>query len=734
MLRPRTRTPLRLAAAVTAVLAVTAGTLATVPAAAAVPAAVGAVQDETVAPFPVDALVMSSGTTGFLSGQTGGGLVTYRWTRYKDGATTVLPRSGYGRAPQTDIVTHSDGGVFKLYDMGTGADPLEIDLTPLGEGYSVSGFAGTKIVAKKANAAGGTDIHIIAKQQDTLVDDTVTGLPADATLTGIVVDSPDSTVIQYAATVDGVKQNRVAVVDIATHAVVEEYERAEGTTGSTTLSSTHIAWVEKGADSTVKVAVARRDTGEVVRHALDVTDYVAIQLMGDWLTYRRTSTSSYATTIPLPSLASYARSLTTGETVKLLDHTKNSVPGVDGTQVARGGTIEQGEGLYRISPGADGARPTVTLVASTGEPTQLELLSHGVPESIDLDRDTVPSQLNWTLSRWASNVRLELVHTATQKKLTPTLFLSGGVYRFNWNGTFGAGNNTVLAPNGAYTWRLTAQHQSGIGPALVKTGTFHIVRKTVPHDFNNDGSPDLLIPDRSGPLGLFNLSQFIGKRALGAPEHLNTGHNDADRFLAAGNLGGTPHDDVLSLDRTGVLWLHESTGHALAPRTRIGGGWQIYDKLTAGSDVNGDNRPDLLATDKTGVMWLYKGTGSTTTPYGTRVKLGAGWGIYNQITATGNIAGAPAGDFVARDKAGVLWMYLGNGNGTFATRIRVGGGWNEYATTLGIGDLDRDGRNDLFALTDNGVPYYYLGTGSWRAPFQGRETGYSWIFLPASAF
>ncbi|MYV93760.1 VCBS repeat-containing protein, partial [Streptomyces sp. SID1034] len=70
---------------------------------------------------------------------------------------------------------------------------------------------------------------------------------------------------------------------------------------------------------------------------------------------------------------------------------------------------------------------------------------------------------------------------------------------------------------------------------------------------------------------------------------------------------------------------------------------------------------------------------------------------------------------------GVLWLYLGKGDGTFDSRVRIGAGWGEYAQMVGIGDSDSDGKADLFVTTDKGDSYVYRGTGSWRAPFAPRE-------------
>ncbi|MFF5931561.1 FG-GAP repeat domain-containing protein [Streptomyces hydrogenans] len=157
---------------------------------------------------------------------------------------------------------------------------------------------------------------------------------------------------------------------------------------------------------------------------------------------------------------------------------------------------------------------------------------------------------------------------------------------------------------------------------------------------------------------------------------------------------------------------------------KVGGGWGGYNKLAGGSDLNGDGRPDLIATDNTGTLWFYKGTGSSTSPYATRVKVGGGWQTYNHLTAVGNIAGTAAGDLVARDTTGVLWLYQGNGRGGFAGRVPIGGGWGGFRQLVGAGDLDNDGRADLIAYGPGSTygAYAYLATGDIAAPLTRRTT------------
>ncbi|WP_327250210.1 hypothetical protein [Streptomyces sp. NBC_01244] len=94
-------------------------------------------------------------------------------------------------------------------------------------------------------------------------------------------------------------------------------------------------------------------------------------------------------------------------------------------------------------------------------------------------------------------------------------------------------------------------------------------------------------------------------------------------------------------------------------------------------DYTDNGSPDLLGLDSAGVLWRVDTTQVPWNPtlYATTpVSLGGGWNTYSQITPVGNIAGSSAGDVVARDGAGMLWLYQGTGKGTFATRTRIGGG------------------------------------------------------------
>ncbi|MEU5215429.1 VCBS repeat-containing protein [Streptomyces sp. NPDC020807] len=715
----------RLAAAlaVTASLSLTVGSLAAGPAGAVTGAGVAASTSDTVAdvpPFPKDAYIWGSGPEGYGSRQYTDSDTTsiQRWTRHRDGVTTVLPAGTYGYSAETDIVPQVlGGGRYAMHDMSTGT-VLELDLNPLGAGYTIASYAGADIVARKVNATGGTDLHVIGKRAGVLFDDAVTGFPADAVIGAVSPQGPDIIAVRYSATVNGSPQNRLAVVDIASHAVVERYDLPATATGNIDVSATRIAWVEKPSQFKSVAAVTPRGTTATVRYDLGAFEHVTVRMVGDWLTYARSENSAqYPFRVAAPLMA---RSLTaTGAPVTLLDNTVLSASSADGSLMVRGGTFTQGEGLYRIDPRDGATRPPVALVASTGDSTNLTLVSQAASGTFALDQPGTPKALGWKLSYPIARVSVELTHKATKRTWTHRVYAreADEVYRFPWVDPTRVGGEVPL-PNGDYTWRLRGTYFDPNGPALDRTGSFKIVRKTVPHDFNDNGAPDPLMRTYDGRLVLYNIDVPSELTYQHPPEIIgSSGWNTYDQLLTPGHVGGTPYPDLVARDKTGALWLHQGTGRAFSTRVKIGWGWNIYTQLTAGGDFTSNGKPDLLGVDKAGGLWLHKGTGDATRPFTSPTKVGTGYNTYNKIVATGNLAGSPAGDLVGRDKDGVLWLHLGKGDGTFGTRTRIGAGWNQYKDVVGIGDLDRDGRADLLTGINSSL-YFYKGTGDSRAPFK----------------
>ncbi|MFI2733471.1 FG-GAP repeat domain-containing protein [Streptomyces sp. NPDC018711] len=737
---PRTPRP-RLAAAVAAVLAVTAAGLATpavaapsdIHATAATAAAAAGQQD--VPTVPESTAIFTSGPTGYLTVHFENGTQrVFTWTRYADGVRTTLPGNSYGGSPGTDIVVRISGTTYTYLDMSTGAEVASFDTsTLLGDTYRQITFVGTTFAAT-TSVNGVRELHLFRKEQGATVDRTVSGIPSDALYTRLESAGPDTLVAHYRVKVDGVYVSRVALVDVATATATEAYDtRLTDSRSVSAVSATHAAWIEWPSAGQAALAVVRRGTTDVTRTPLGTANSPTVKLVGDWVTYAQPGGGTAAYPDPLWPLT--ARSLSDPQrTVKLLDHVSNTTVGADGSLYATGGTVEQGEGIYRISVGTDGD-PVVTKTADKDRSTALlvkDSATSPLPTVVDFARGQ-DATLLWEFSK-AANFSVVITHNASGRRWTSERvhldrpYLSGTT----WTGLL---DDKTSAPLGDYTWKLTAEPANGIGPSVERTGTLKVTAKPAPHDFTDSGTPDLLVRDSAGRIINYDARQTLyetGHWAIPAQPTqvvMGTGWQIYDRVVAPGNVDASPQADVIARDRGGLLWLYSGTGKGLAARKQIGTGWGIYRHLTGGSDLTGDGRADLLATDNTGALWLYKGTGNTNAPYEARKKVGTGWGIYNRITGTGNIAGGPAGDLVARDSAGVLWLYLGKGDGTFAPRVKIGSGWNRYTDIVGVGDTDRDGRPDLVVQGVMGGTYdtlaLYKGTGNWKAPFGARTEVYS---------
>ncbi|MFD5764383.1 FG-GAP repeat domain-containing protein [Streptomyces sp. NPDC127049] len=169
-------------------------------------------------------------------------------------------------------------------------------------------------------------------------------------------------------------------------------------------------------------------------------------------------------------------------------------------------------------------------------------------------------------------------------------------------------------------------------------------------------------------------------------------------------------------------WYAVTTGGRLhyasnGPVRDLGGGWNMYNKVVSAGNTGGGAPDDILARDSAGVLWHYLGNGNASLTQ--RYRVGPGWNAYNQIAGKGDVTGDGRADVVGRDGSGTLWLHKGTGNyrAPFAPRVRVGGGWNTYNYLFSPGDLTGDGRADLVARNGAGALFLYKGKGSASSPY-----------------
>jgi hypothetical protein len=136
----------------------------------------------------------------------------------------------------------------------------------------------------------------------------------------------------------------------------------------------------------------------------------------------------------------------------------------------------------------------------------------------------------------------------------------------------------------------------------------------------------------------------------------------------------------------------------------------ISNGVTRLSDFNRDARTDLVARDAAGRLWLYPGNGAG--GFGTRSPMGVGWNTMTALLTPGDVNGDAIADILARDTAGRLWIYPGNGTGGFTPRRQIGSGWNIMNAITNAANMNTTGRPDVLARDTAGSLWLYPLSGN----------------------
>ncbi|MFD4370738.1 FG-GAP repeat domain-containing protein [Streptomyces sp. NPDC058486] len=240
-------------------------------------------------------------------------------------------------------------------------------------------------------------------------------------------------------------------------------------------------------------------------------------------------------------------------------------------------------------------------------------------------------------------------------------------------------------------------------------------------DVTGDGKTDLIHRTRNG-------FTFVPPSAGGEHIEFKTAGTTSDLDLVPlGDLNGTGKPEVLSVSANGSLRLYADASISTGTHRWTGYGWNIYNKVFSPGDVDGDGRADVMARQYNGELYFYRSTGSVTAPFSGRVKVGPGWGVYDQLVGLGDNDGDGKGDLLARTPSGKVYFYgsTGNTRAPFKRAKSLATGWHVYNQVVAVDDRNRDGRADVFARDLNGTLWAYYGRGN--GTFTARaQTGTGW--------
>ncbi|SEJ32554.1 Repeat domain-containing protein [Arthrobacter sp. yr096] len=147
---------------------------------------------------------------------------------------------------------------------------------------------------------------------------------------------------------------------------------------------------------------------------------------------------------------------------------------------------------------------------------------------------------------------------------------------------------------------------------------------------------------------------------------------------------------------------------------QVGQGWNIFDIVFSPGDFDGDGFNDLLARDSAGRLFLYPGDGDG--GWLAREQVGQGWNVFDSIVGPGDFNGDGINDVLARNAAGDLYLYAGDGNGGWLSPTKIGQGWQVMDKLITAGDINGDGPVEIYARDSSGRLFLYPanGTGGWQ--------------------
>ncbi|HEY0000004.1 MAG TPA: FG-GAP-like repeat-containing protein [Actinoplanes sp.] len=256
------------------------------------------------------------------------------------------------------------------------------------------------------------------------------------------------------------------------------------------------------------------------------------------------------------------------------------------------------------------------------------------------------------------------------------------------------------------------------------------------NDFTSDGNADVFARNAAGELRLYRGN---GKGSWIDPSTnilIGTGWDNFTAVFPIGDFNGDKTLDVAARNAAGELRLYRGNGKGswVDPSTSqlIGTGWNQFNQIFSPGDFTGDGFADVIARNAAGELRLYRGNGKGGwIDPSTNILIGTGWNQFNQIFSPGDFTGDGFPDVIGRNAAGELRLYRGDGKGSWidpSTNILIGTGWGSFTSVFSPGDFTGDGFADVIARNTAGELRLYRGNGkgSWIDPSTNILIGTGW--------
>ena len=165
----------------------------------------------------------------------------------------------------------------------------------------------------------------------------------------------------------------------------------------------------------------------------------------------------------------------------------------------------------------------------------------------------------------------------------------------------------------------------------------------------------------------------------------------------------------------------------------VGSGWGKYTKVFRVNNWGGDGNPSIFARDKAGKLYNWRGDGRGKFVPGGPLQIGSGWNMFTDIMVTNDWIGNGLPNLMGRTADGRLVIYNSDGKGGWSNPkgTQIGTGWTKFNTVLTPGSWLGDGRQSLIGRTPAGELWLYNsnGSGGWTNP-KGTKIGSGWGGFP----